>query len=111
MNSIMNRFFWLIVLLGFIFSGCNSDSVDIVVAKKQSIVEETAAKQLKKYLSKLYPDNDFKIVNKIPSDNRKLILVGSIQNLAEYEHLLPSDLAEEPESFSVNTKQIENKEI
>ncbi|HKK61617.1 MAG TPA: hypothetical protein VJ951_03600, partial [Bacteroidales bacterium] len=107
----MNRFFWLIVLLGFIFSGCNSDSVDIVVAKKQSIVEETAAKQLKKYLSKLYPDNDFKIVNKIPSDNRKLILVGSIQNLAEYEHLLPSDLAEEPESFSVNTKQIENKEI
>lgn len=107
----MRRSVLIMLFVGFVvFFGC-SKPVEIVVSDNQSPVEKTAAEQLQKYLSELYPEDDFSIVSEIPSDNRKMILIGNIETLADYQELLPGGLPEEPESFSVTATQDGNREV
>ncbi len=106
----MNRFFLLILLLVFAVMNSNGEPVDIVVPYNQSRVERTAAGELQKYLSLLYPGDDFTITREMPSGNRKIILIGTVQNLEEYKELLPVVLPDETESFSIHKSQLNNRE-
>jgi hypothetical protein len=106
----MKRIIVFILFLRLVVSCSTSEDVAIVVSHNQSLVEKTAAEQLQKYLSKIYPNDDFTITSEMPSDSRKVILIGDIQKLAEHKDFLPEILPEEPESYSITTSHTNNRE-
>ncbi len=105
----MKKFILFLFFVGFAISHGNSEPVAIVVSNNQSPVEKTAADQLQKYLSKIYPGDEFTIVRELPSDKRKAILIGSIQKLTKYKALLPKSLPEKPESYSIAVSHHQKK--
>lgn len=99
------------LFIGFTLVHGHSEPVAILVSGNQDPVEETAAGELQKYLSILYPEDDFTIVGEMPSDNRKIILIGTVEKLEPYKELLPAALPGAPESYSVTTFQSGNREV
>src|SRR6056297_2808056 len=107
----MKRALFFLLFFGLVVSCSKREPVAFVVSHDQSPVEKTATEQLQKYISKLYPNDDFTIVSEMPSDNRKVILIGDIQKLAEHKDFLPAILPDEPESYSITTSSINSKEV
>lgn len=107
----MKSVFLFILFIGCMIAQGNSEPVAILITHHQSPVEETATGELQKYLSLLYPDDDFNIVREIPADNRKIILIGAVQKLEVYKDMLPTNQPEGPESYSIAASHYGNREV
>lgn len=111
MSEVMKRVVLFALLIGFGIAKGHSEPVDILVPENQSTVEETASAELKKYLSLLYPEDDFTIVGEMPADKRKVVLIGTIQDLEVYKDLLPAGMPEKPESYSITALSLNEREV
>ncbi len=107
----MKKVLLFTLFIGFAMAHIYCEPVAILVPGNQNVVEETASVELQKYLSLLYPEDDFTIVGEMPSEHRKVILLGTVQKLKAYKELLPAVLPGKPESYSITTLSSIDREV
>lgn len=107
----MKRLLLFTLLVGAAYAHGYSEPVAILVPANQSPVERTASTELQKYLSLLYPEDDFTIVREMPADTIKVILIGPVQKLESYKKLLPAAQPGEPEGYSITSLATNDREV